>query len=71
MKSAELNQNLTHLGRSYDKFCTDLLVQDACCMCVIQIGELTGELSDEIKEANISVPSCNVVNTDFRKPCGR
>ena len=32
------------------------MFQDACCMCVIQIGELVGELSDEAKALNPSIP---------------
>ncbi|MBQ8973088.1 MAG: DUF86 domain-containing protein [Clostridia bacterium] len=32
------------------------MFQDACCMCVIQIGELVGELSDEAKALNPAIP---------------
>ena len=32
------------------------MFQDACCMCVIQIGELVGELSDDVKRENASIP---------------
>jgi len=32
------------------------LFQDACCMCIVQIGELVGQLSEEVKKANNSIP---------------
>ena len=32
------------------------MFQDACCMCVIQIGELVGELSEDTKALNPSIP---------------
>ena len=40
----------------YENFLKDLMCQDACCMCVVQIGELVAFLSDDVKEANIGVP---------------
>lgn len=32
------------------------MFQDACCMCVVQIGELVSQLSDEVKAQNRSIP---------------
>ena len=43
-------------NHSYENFCADYLFQDACCMCIVQIGELVGLLSDEAKQLNPSVP---------------
>ena len=40
----------------YEVFLKDAMFQDACCMCVMQIGELVGELSDEAKAMDRSVP---------------
>ena len=37
-------------------FETDFLFQDACCMCVVQIGELAGQLSEEVRRKSASVP---------------
>lgn len=37
-------------------FAQDPLFQDACCMCVVQIGELVSQLSDGIKKANPAIP---------------
>lgn len=39
-----------------DVFQTDFLFQDACCMCVVQIGELAGQLSEEVRRQSASVP---------------
>lgn len=32
------------------------MFQDACCMCVVQIGELVSQLSDAVKQQNTSIP---------------
>ena len=40
----------------YAAFVSDYLFQDACCMCVVQIGELVGQLSDEIKQSSPAIP---------------
>lgn len=40
----------------FEKFQTDFLFQDACCMCVVQIGELSTQLSDVVKKSNPSIP---------------
>lgn len=40
----------------FSAFENDYLFQDACCMCVVQIGELVSQLSEEIKKQNIDIP---------------
>ena len=47
---------LEKFKRDFDAFLTDVAFQDACCMNVIQIGELVGRLSDELKDSYSSVP---------------
>ena len=32
------------------------MFQDGCCMCVVQIGELVAQLSDEAKSKDLSIP---------------
>ncbi len=32
------------------------MFQDACCMCVVQIGELVNQLSEETKQRNPGIP---------------
>lgn len=51
-----IDDNLSRFHADYNTFVNDVLLQDACCMCVIQIGELVSELSDNAKSLNPSVP---------------
>lgn len=48
--------NLSRYEYSYEAFLQDFLFQDACCMCVVQIGELAGQLSEETKQKNHAIP---------------
>lgn len=38
-------ENLARYNRSYEAFEKDHMFQDACCMCVVQIGELVSQLA--------------------------
>lgn len=51
-----IENNLTRFNCDYNVFLSDVMFQDACCMCVVQIGELAGELSDAAKAQNPSIP---------------
>ena len=51
-----IRENLDRYENSYAAFQTDNLFQDAGCMCIIQIGELTGQLSEEIRAAHPEIP---------------
>ena len=53
---ARIEDALNRCGRSYTAFCGDVLYQDACCMCVVQIGELAGLLSEDVKKQSASIP---------------
>ena len=48
--------NLERFEYSFSAFQTDHMFQDACCMCVVQIGELVTQLSDEAKSKAVTVP---------------
>ena len=48
--------NLSRYEHSYEAFARDHMFQDACCMCVVQIGELVGQLSEKIKQQNEAIP---------------
>ena len=48
--------NLERLGDDFFVFQEDFLLQDACCMCVIQIGELSAQLSVEIRQEYSFIP---------------
>ena len=58
-----ISDNLDRFENSYQAFQTDLLFQDACCMCIVQIGELVGQLSDEVKAQNPAVPWRTIKDT--------
>lgn len=44
-----IQQNLERFDTSFQRFTEDFMFQDACCWCVVQIGELAAQLSDEMK----------------------
>jgi uncharacterized protein with HEPN domain len=48
--------NLNRYNHDFSVFESDHLFQDACCMCVVQIGELVARLSEEVKEKDVTVP---------------
>lgn len=48
--------NLSRYSHDFSAFEQDYLFQDACCMCVVQIGELVSQLSDETKAQNKAIP---------------
>lgn len=41
---------------SYEQFETDFIYRNAICLCLLQIGELSGKLSNEFKEDNDEIP---------------
>jgi len=42
--------------QSRQRFDGSTTYQNAICMCILQIGELVGRLSDEFKETNTDIP---------------
>lgn len=51
-----IDSNLARYERSFSAFESDYLFQDACCMCVVQIGELVSQLSGAVKSGNTTIP---------------
>ena len=43
-------------GRSKDRFIESTTYQNAISMCILQIGELVGRLTDDFKTANSDIP---------------
>jgi len=43
-------------GRSKEKFVESTTYQNAVSMCILQIGELVGRLTDDFKAANADIP---------------
>ena len=58
-----IEDNLTRYQNSYEAFQRDLLLQDACCMCIVQIGELVGQLSEGIKAQHPAIPWRTIKDT--------
>ncbi len=56
MYCQRIADNLERYHHDFQAFENDFLFQDACCMCVVQIGELVAQLSDKVKECNTAVP---------------
>ncbi len=54
---------LNRSGNSPEAFRQDTMLQDACCMCIVQIGELVGLLSDEAKQAMPQIPWRSIKET--------
>lgn len=41
----------------------DLMCQDACCMCIAQIGELSAHLSEDYRSSHPEIPWREVKDT--------
>ena len=52
----EIQTTIDRFSLTRDKFAADFVVKNAIAMSILQIGELAGNLSDEFKTANNSVP---------------
>lgn len=56
-------ENLERFRCDFAAFESDHLFQDGCCMCVVQIGELVAQLSDEVKRQNTAIPWRTIKDT--------
>ena len=54
---------LNILENNKARFLEDQMCQDACCMCIAQIGELSGHLSEEYKTASSDLPWREIKDT--------
>jgi len=43
-------------GNSYSLFAADPIYRNAAALCILQIGELVGKLTDEFRDAHPAVP---------------
>lgn len=43
-------------GNDYDTFVNNSVYTNACCMCVLQIGELCKVISDELRQERNDIP---------------
>ena len=51
-----ISDYLLRIETNKEAFLTDPMIQDACCMCIVQIGELSSMLSDEMKQKHPEIP---------------
>lgn len=47
---AQVTEACDMFGNEYDKFVNISVFQNACCMCILQIGELCKVVSEELRE---------------------
>ncbi len=52
----QIEGTLERFNHDKDLFCSDYVFFNACNMCIIQIGELAGNISDNFREAHPEVP---------------
>ena len=51
-----LSDYLQRIDLRKESFLSDPMIQDACCMCIVQIGELSGLLPEELKQQHPEIP---------------
>ena len=52
----QIEGTLERFNHDKELFCSDYVFFNACNMCIIQIGELAGNISDDFREAHTEIP---------------
>lgn len=52
----QIEETIQRFGSSYDVFVRDSIYRNAAAMCVLQIGELAGKLTDDFREEYSGAP---------------
>ena len=52
----QIEQTVERFGNDYTLFATDSIYRNAVALCILQIGELVGKLTEEFRLAHPSVP---------------
>lgn len=52
----DIEETVLRFGNSYEAFSSDKAYRNACAMCILQIGELGGHLSDKFRSAHAQMP---------------
>ena len=52
----QIDATIERFGKSYTRFAEDIVYRNATALCILQIGELTGKLSEEFKDHHTDVP---------------
>lgn len=48
----DISELMKRYGYSFDRYLSDISFQYSCGMCLIQLGELSGKISEEVTSAN-------------------
>ena len=52
----QIEETIQRFGNSYDIFSSDAIYRNAAALCVLQIGELAGKLTDEFRLSHPGAP---------------
>jgi uncharacterized protein with HEPN domain len=52
----DISETVDYFGSSYEIFCDNNIYKNAVSMCILQIGELSGSLSDKFKDKYKGIP---------------
>lgn len=52
----QIEMTIDRFGSSYEIFAADTIYRNAAALCILQIGELVGKLTDEFRAAHPSIP---------------
>lgn len=52
----QITEAMVLFGKNYDIFKSNNTYRNACCLCLLQIGELTYSLTDDFKISHSGVP---------------
>ena len=52
----QIDETMERIGRSQDIFMSDKIYRNAVALCILQIGELAGKLSDDFQHEHNQIP---------------
>lgn len=52
----QIEETVDRFGNEYALFASDAIYRNAAALCILQIGELVGKLTDEFRDAHPAVP---------------
>lgn len=52
----QIEETVKRFGDDYEVFATDSVYRNATALCILQIGELVGKLSDEFRAGHGEIP---------------
>ena len=52
----QIEQTVDRFGNDHSVFAADPIYRNAAALCILQIGELVGKLSDDFRDAHPAVP---------------